>query len=43
MKNIKVYGEDWSSDSVTAKKFFESKRIDFEYIDRSKNELAVRF
>ena len=43
MKNVKVYGADWCSDCVTAKKFLESKKIDFEYIDITKDELAVRF
>jgi thioredoxin reductase (NADPH) len=43
MKNVKVYGADWCSDCVTAKKFLESKSIEFEYIDISQNESAVAF
>jgi thioredoxin reductase (NADPH) len=39
--NIKVYGADWCSDCVTAKKFLNSKGVDFEYIDITDNEEAI--
>ena len=39
--NIKVYGADWCSDCVTAKKFLNSKGVDFEYIDITDNQLAI--
>ena len=39
--NIKVYGADWCSDCVTAKKFLNSKGVDFEYIDITDNEHAI--
>ena len=37
---IKVYGADWCSDCVTAKKFLNSKGVDFEYIDITDNQQA---
>jgi len=43
MKDVKVYGADWCSDCITAKKFLDSKNIDFEYIDISDNETAIAF
>ena len=39
--NIKVYGADWCSDCVTAKKFLNSKGVDFEYIDITDNQQAI--
>lgn len=39
--NIKVYGADWCSDCVTAKKFLNSKEVDFEYIDITDNQQAI--
>ena len=39
--NIKVYGADWCSDCVTAKKFLNSKGVEFEYIDITDNEEAI--
>jgi len=39
--NIKVYGADWCSDCVTAKKFLNSKGVDFEYIDITDNQQAL--
>ncbi len=39
--NIKVYGADWCSDCVTAKKFLNSKGVDFEYIDITDNQKAI--
>ena len=39
--NIKVYGADWCSDCVTAKRFLNSKGVDFEYIDITDNQQAI--
>ena len=39
--NIKVYGADWCSDCVTAKKFLNSKGVDFEYFDITDNQQAI--
>jgi thioredoxin reductase (NADPH) len=39
--NIKVYGADWCSDCVTAKRFLDSKGVDFEYIDITDNQQAI--
>jgi thioredoxin reductase (NADPH) len=39
--NIKVYGADWCSDCLTAKKFLNSKGVEFEYIDITDNEEAI--
>ena len=39
--NIKVYGADWCSDCVTAKRFLESKGVEFEYIDITDNQKAI--
>ena len=39
--NIKVYGADWCSDCVTAKRFLDSKGVDFEYIDITDNQKAI--
>ena len=39
--NIKVYGADWCSDCITAKKFLNSKGVDFEFIDITDNQQAI--
>ena len=39
--NIKVYGANWCSDCVTAKRFLDSKGVDFEYIDITDNQQAL--
>jgi thioredoxin reductase (NADPH) len=39
--NIKVYGADWCSDCLIAKKVLKSKDIEFEYIDITNNEQAI--
>ena len=39
--NIKVYGADWCSDCVTAKRFLDSRGINFEYIDITDNQQAI--
>jgi thioredoxin reductase (NADPH) len=39
--NIKVYGADWCSDCVTAKRFLESRGVNFEYIDITDNQQAI--
>ena len=41
--NIKVYGADWCPDCVNAKKFLNSKGIEFEYIDITDDEQAIAF
>ena len=38
---IKVYGADWCSDCVTAKRFLDSKGVEFEYIDITDNQQAI--
>ena len=43
MKDIKVYGADWCSDCITAKKFLDSKNIAYEYIDITENDTAIAF
>ena len=39
--NIKVYGANWCSDCVTAKRFLDSKGVEFEYIDITNNQQAI--
>ena len=39
---IKVYGADWCSDCVTAKRFLDSKGVEFEYIDITDNQQAIK-
>ena len=39
--NIKIYGADWCPDCVTAKKFLNSKEVEFEYIDITDNNEAI--
>jgi thioredoxin reductase (NADPH) len=39
--NIKVYGADWCSDCVTAKRFLESRGVNFEYIDITDKQQAI--
>jgi len=39
--NIKVYGADWCSDCVTAKRFLDSRGVNFEYIDITDNQQAI--
>ena len=41
--NIKVYGADWCSDCVNAKKFLNSKGIEFEYINITDDEKTIAF
>ena len=38
---IKVFGADWCSDCVTAKRFLDSKGVEFEYIDITDNQQAI--
>ena len=40
---VKIYGADWCSDCINAKRFLKSNGIIFEYIDISKNIHATRF
>jgi len=39
--NIKVYGADWCSDCIIAKRFLDSKGVEFEYIDITDNQQAI--
>ena len=39
--NIKVFGADWCSDCVVAKKLLDAKGVHYEYIDITKNEDAI--
>ena len=41
--NIKIYGADWCPDCINAKKFLNSKRIEFEYIVITDNDEAIAF
>jgi thioredoxin reductase (NADPH) len=36
-----VYGADWCSDCVTAKRFLDSKGVEFSYIDITDNQQAI--
>ena len=38
---IKVFGADWCSDCVNAKRFLDSKGVEFEYIDITDNQQAT--
>ena len=38
---IKVFGADWCSDCVTAKRFLDLKGVEFEYIDITDNQQAI--
>ena len=40
---IKVYGADWCSDCITVKKILAEYKIDYEYIDITKNQKAVSY
>ena len=39
--NIKIYAADWCPDCVTAKKFLNSKGVEFEYIVITDDEEAI--
>ena len=41
--NIKVYGADWCPDCVNAKKFLNSKEVEFKYIDITDDKQAIAF
>ena len=41
--NIKLYGAEWCSDCVVVKSFFDSKNIEYEYIDITDNAKAISF
>ena len=41
--NIKIYGADWCSDCITAKKFFDSKKIKYKYIIITDNKESISF
>ena len=40
---IKIYGTDWCIDCIHAKEFLDSKKIQYQYIDISKNDKALLF
>ena len=40
---IKIYGADWCIDCVHAKEFLDSKKIQYQYIDISKNNEALLY
>ena len=39
---IKIYGADWCSDCIVAKNFLSSKQIQFDYIDITDNDIAIK-
>ena len=39
---IKIYGADWCSDCIFAKNFLSSKQIQFDYIDITDNDIAIK-
>ena len=43
LMDIKMYGADWCSDCIYAKKFLNSKGIGFEYIVITDNDDAIAF
>ncbi len=40
---IKIYGADWCIDCVHAKEFLDSKKLQYQYIDISKNNEALLY
>ncbi len=41
--NIKIYGADWCSDCLVAKRFLDEKGIKYEYIIITDNDAAIAF
>ena len=41
--NIKIYGADWCSDCLVAKRFLDEKGIKYEYIIITDNDAAIIF
>lgn len=39
---IKIYGADWCSDCIVAKNFLSSHQIQFDYIDITDNDIAIK-
>ena len=39
---IKIYGADWCSDCIVAKNFLSSNQIQFDYIDITDNDIAIK-
>ena len=39
---IKIYGADWCSDCIVAKKFLSSNQVQFDYIDITDNDIAIK-
>ena len=42
LMTIKIYGADWCSDCIVAKKFLSSNQIQFDYIDITDNDIAIK-
>tara|TARA_B100001758_G_C18315410_1_gene560223 strand:+ start:727 stop:957 length:231 start_codon:yes stop_codon:yes gene_type:complete len=40
---IKIYGADWCIDCIHVKEFLDSKKIQYQYIDISKNNEALLY
>ena len=40
---IKIYGADWCIDCVHVKEFLDSKKVQYQYIDISKNNEALLY
>jgi len=43
LMNIKIYGADWCSDCLVAKRFLDEKGIKYEYIIITDNDAAITF
>jgi len=43
LMNIKIYGADWCSDCLVAKRFLDEKGIKYEYIIITDNDDAITF
>ena len=41
--NIKIYGADWCSDCLVAKRFLDEKGVKYEYIIITDNDDAITF
>lgn len=39
---IKIYGADWCSDCIVAKNFLSSNQVQFDYIDITDNDIAIK-
>ena len=41
--NIKIYGADWCSDCLVAKRFLDEKGVKYDYIIITDNDDAITF